>query len=131
MRFSFGLTMIDPQYNNAGLCDFSRIIYIYSFDGNKPIPAVAYLDEDIGALETPEHIWDATFQVVVKGNWWGTKYAILAMRQNPTDEGKGLKVGGSIINTASMVAMMGSAIPQLACEFGFGFSFVSFSPEVD
>jgi hypothetical protein len=46
---------------------------------------------------------------------WGCKYAILAMRQNPTDEAKGLHVGGSIINTSSIVAIIGSAAPQLAC----------------
>jgi len=36
------------------------------------------------------------------------------MRNNPTDESKGLHVGGSIINTASFVALMGAATPQLA-----------------
>lgn len=39
-----------------------------------------------------------------------TQYAIEAMRKNPG----GSK--GSIINTASFVALMGAATPQLACE---------------
>ena len=56
-------------------------------------------------------------QINVKGVWWGCKYAILAMRQNPTDETRGFHVGGSIINTASIVAVVGSATPQLACLF--------------
>ena len=56
-------------------------------------------------------------QVNVKGVWWGCKYAILAMRQNPTDKTKGLHIGGSIINTTSIVAVIGSATPQLACLF--------------
>lgn len=54
--------------------------------------------------------------VNLKGVWWGCKYAILAMRKNPVDESKGLHTGGSIINTASFVAIMGAATPQLACE---------------
>ena len=72
--------------------------------------------EDDHALNTEERIWDLTMQINVKGVWWGCKYAIIAMRKNPTDESKGLHVGGSIINTASFVALMGAATPQLACE---------------
>ena len=70
---------------------------------------------DDNALNTEERIWDLTMQINVKGVWWGCKYAILAMRENPTDVSKGLHVGGSIINTASFVASMGAAAPQLAC----------------
>ncbi|KIY73770.1 NAD(P)-binding protein [Cylindrobasidium torrendii FP15055 ss-10] len=70
--------------------------------------------DDDNALNTPEKIWDLTMQINVKGVWWGCKYAILAMRNNPTDESKGLHTGGSIINTASFVAVMGAATPQLA-----------------
>ncbi|KAH9077387.1 hypothetical protein EDB83DRAFT_2515037 [Lactarius deliciosus] len=40
--------------------------------------------------------------------------AILAMRENPNDETRGLHTGGSIINTASFVASVGAATPQLA-----------------
>lgn len=72
--------------------------------------------EDDNALNTEERIWDLTMQINLKGVWWGCKYAILAMRQNPTDESKGLYTGGSIINTASFVALMGAATPQLACK---------------
>ncbi|CCO31661.1 putative oxidoreductase yxbG [Rhizoctonia solani AG-1 IB] len=36
------------------------------------------------------------------------------MRKNPTDESKKLHTGGSIINTASFVSLMGAATPQLA-----------------
>ncbi|KAL1758698.1 hypothetical protein FB107DRAFT_258241 [Schizophyllum commune] len=70
--------------------------------------------EDDNALNTEERIWDLTMDINLKGVWWGCKYAILAMRQNPTDAAKGLTVGGSIINTASFVALMGAATPQLA-----------------
>ena len=69
---------------------------------------------DDNALNTEEKIWDLTQQINVKGVWWGCKHAILAMRNNPTDESKGLHTGGSIINTASFVAVMGAATPQIA-----------------
>ncbi|CDO74547.1 hypothetical protein BN946_scf184632.g4 [Trametes cinnabarina] len=71
--------------------------------------------EDDNALNTEERIWDLTMQINVKGVWWGCKYAILAMRKNPDDPARGLHTGGSIINTASFVALMGAATPQLAC----------------
>lgn len=72
---------------------------------------------DDTALNTEERIWDLTMQINVKGVWWGCKYAILAMRNNPTDAARGLHTGGSIINTASFVALMGAATPQLACAY--------------
>lgn len=65
--------------------------------------------EDDNALNTEERIWDLTHNINVKGVWWGCKYAIKSMKEH----GK----GGSIINTASMVAKVGSAAPQLACTF--------------
>ncbi|KAM0788885.1 hypothetical protein ACM66B_002969 [Microbotryomycetes sp. NB124-2] len=64
--------------------------------------------EDDNALNTEERIWDLTMNINLKGVWWGCKYAIEAMRKNPG----GSK--GSIINTASFVAIMGAATPQLA-----------------
>lgn len=36
--------------------------------------------------------------------------------QNKADPEKGLARGGSIINVASFVAILGAATPQLACE---------------
>lgn len=72
--------------------------------------------DDDNALNTEERIWDLTMQINLKGVWWGCKYAVLAMRENPVDESKGLHAGGSIINTASFVAIMGAATPQLACK---------------
>jgi NAD(P)-dependent dehydrogenase (short-subunit alcohol dehydrogenase family) len=81
--------------------------------------------DDDNALNTEERIWDLTMNINLKGVWWGCKYAILAMRNNPADETKGLRTGGSIINTASFVALMGAATPQLAytaskvCRFSY------------
>lgn len=70
---------------------------------------------DDNALNTEEKIWDLTMQINVKGVWWGCKYGILAMRENKADPEKGLAPGGSIINTASFVAIVGAATPQIAC----------------
>lgn len=69
---------------------------------------------DDNALNTDEKIWDLTQAINVKGVWYGCKHAILAMRNNATDEAKKLHVGGSIINTASFVALRGAATPQIA-----------------
>lgn len=60
---------------------------------------------DDNAETTDEKVWDLTFQINVKGVWWGCKYAIPAMRRAG---------GGSIINTASFVGIVGAATPQLA-----------------
>jgi NAD(P)-dependent dehydrogenase (short-subunit alcohol dehydrogenase family) len=70
---------------------------------------------DSTALDTEEGIWDLTMQINLKGVWWGCKHAIVAMHNNPADPSKGLNKGGSIINTASFVALRGAATPQLAC----------------
>ncbi|KAI9574495.1 hypothetical protein HD554DRAFT_2201506 [Boletus coccyginus] len=75
--------------------------------------AVEVAVKEFGRLDIMR-IWDLTMSINAKGVWWGCKYAILAMRQNPVDESKGLRAGGSIINTASFVAIMGAATPQLA-----------------
>ena len=63
--------------------------------------------QDADAIETPEKIWDITHNINVKGVWFGCKYAVLSMRKHG-------KKKGSIINTASVVALVGSATPQLA-----------------
>ena len=63
------------------------------------------LPADGDAEETDESVWDQTFAINVKGVWLGCKYGIPAMR----DTG-----GGSIINTASFVAVVGAATAQLA-----------------
>lgn len=62
---------------------------------------------DDDAVNTPEEIWDLTQNINVKGVWFGCKHAVLALRKHN-------KTKGSIINTASVVALVGSATPQLA-----------------
>lgn len=61
--------------------------------------------EDADAVETDESIWDLTMNVNLKGVFLGCKYGIPAMRRSG---------GGSIINVASFVALVGAATPQLA-----------------
>jgi len=62
-------------------------------------------NDDDNAMTTTEAVWDLTMNVNVKGVLFGCKYGIPAMRRAG---------GGSIINTASFVAKMGAATPQLA-----------------
>lgn len=61
--------------------------------------------EDEDAVNTEEHIWDLTMAINLKGVWLGCKYGIPALRRAG---------GGSIINTASFVALLGAATPQIA-----------------
>ena len=63
------------------------------------------LASDDDAVSTDEATWDQTMDVNAKGVFLGCKYGIPALRRAG---------GGSIINTASFVALMGAATPQLA-----------------
>jgi NAD(P)-dependent dehydrogenase (short-subunit alcohol dehydrogenase family) len=60
---------------------------------------------DDDAVNTEEDIWDLTLAINLKGVFLGCKHGIPALRRAG---------GGSIINTASFVALMGAATPQLA-----------------
>ncbi len=60
---------------------------------------------DGDAQTTDADIWDLTMDVNAKGVFNGCKYGIPALRRAG---------GGSIINTASFVAVMGAATPQIA-----------------
>ena len=60
---------------------------------------------DDDAINTELAVWDLTFDVNVKGVFLGCKYGIPALRRGG---------GGSIINTAWFVALVGAATPQLA-----------------
>ncbi|GME48271.1 hypothetical protein FDECE_15961 [Neofusicoccum parvum] len=76
---------VDVMFNNAGI--------MHPADGD--------------AEECPDAIWDLTMGINVKGVWYGCKHAVRSLRKHG-------KKSGSIINTASMVALVGSATPQLA-----------------
>ncbi|KAF2098287.1 NAD(P)-binding protein [Rhizodiscina lignyota] len=76
---------VDVMFNNAGIMH----------------------NDDSDAVETPERIWDLTMAINVKGVWFGSKHAVQSLRKHG-------KKKGSIINVASVVALVGSATPQLA-----------------
>ncbi|KAF2655507.1 NAD(P)-binding protein [Lophiostoma macrostomum CBS 122681] len=76
---------VDVMFNNAGIMH----------------------GDDADAIDTPEKIWDLTHAINVKGVWFGSKYAVISMRKHG-------KKKTSIINTASVVALVGAATPQLA-----------------
>jgi NAD(P)-dependent dehydrogenase (short-subunit alcohol dehydrogenase family) len=63
------------------------------------------LNGDDDAVNTSEEIWEKTLAVNLKGVFLGCKFGIPALRRAG---------GGSIINTASFVALLGAATPQLA-----------------
>ena len=61
--------------------------------------------DDDNAMTTEEAVWDLTMNINAKGVFLGCKYGIPALRRAG---------GGSIINTASFVAILGAATPQVA-----------------
>jgi NAD(P)-dependent dehydrogenase (short-subunit alcohol dehydrogenase family) len=63
------------------------------------------LSADDDAVHTDEDVWEQTMAINARGVFLGCKYGIPALRRAG---------GGSIINTASFVALMGAATPQLA-----------------
>jgi NAD(P)-dependent dehydrogenase (short-subunit alcohol dehydrogenase family) len=93
---------LDVIFNNAGIMhgddagESRRVLLIDLHKANNS-----------DAIDTPEKIWDLTHNINVKGVWYGSKHAVLALRRHK-------KKVGSIINTASVVALVGSATPQLA-----------------
>jgi NAD(P)-dependent dehydrogenase (short-subunit alcohol dehydrogenase family) len=60
---------------------------------------------DNSVTDTPEDIWDRVIDINLKGVFLGCCYGIPAMLESG---------GGSIINVASFVALMGAATPQIA-----------------
>jgi len=60
---------------------------------------------DDDAVSTEESVWDLTLDVNAKGVFLGCKFGIPALKRAG---------GGSIINTASFVASLGAATPQIA-----------------
>lgn len=65
---------------------------------------ISHID-DGNATQTEEQVWDLTMAVNLKGVFLGCKYGIPALQRAG---------GGSVINTASFVALLGAATPQIA-----------------
>lgn len=78
--------------------EFGRLNVLFNNAG-----IMHHSDDD--AVTTEEAIWDLTMNVNAKGVFLGCKYGIPALRRAG---------GGSIINTASFVALLGAATPQIA-----------------
>lgn len=78
--------------------EFGKLTVLFNNAG------ISHADDD-DAIATTEDVWDLTFAINVKGVFLGCKYGIPALRRAG---------GGSIINTASFVAILGAATPQLA-----------------
>ena len=62
-------------------------------------------DEDASPVDTDEALWDRVMAVNLKGVFLGCKHGIPALLRAG---------GGSIVNTASFVAVMGAATSQIA-----------------
>jgi len=62
-------------------------------------------NDDQSVTNTSEEIWDLVININLKGVFLGCKYEVPALLRAG---------GGSIINTASFVAVMGAAVPQIA-----------------
>ena len=77
---------------------FGALHVLYNNAGIFPV-------DDGGATETPESTWERVMDVNLKGVWLGCKFGIPAMLESG---------GGSIINVASFVAIMGAATAQIA-----------------
>jgi NAD(P)-dependent dehydrogenase (short-subunit alcohol dehydrogenase family) len=67
--------------------------------------AGVFPDRDGSPVDTPEDVWNQVIDINLKGVFLGCKFGIPAM----LDSG-----GGSIINTASFVAVVGAATSQIA-----------------
>jgi len=63
--------------------------------------------QDDDAVNTTAAVWDLTQNTNTKGVWFGSKHAVLSFRRNK-------KKNTSVINTASIVALVGTATPHLA-----------------
>ena len=78
--------------------EFGRLNVLFNNAG------IMHADDD-DAVTTSEAVWNVTMDVNARSVFLGCKYGIPALRRAG---------GGSIINTASFVAIMGAATPQIA-----------------
>ena len=88
---SDAMAMVDHAVSTYG-----RLDCLYNNAGVMP-------EADHSVTDTPVDVWDQVMAVNVRGVFLGCKYAIPAM------EAAG---GGSIINIASFVALVGCSVPQ-------------------
>jgi NAD(P)-dependent dehydrogenase (short-subunit alcohol dehydrogenase family) len=94
------VTVAAQVKNTIDLCEqtWGRVDVVFNNAGIFP-------GDDGSVLETSEETWAQVMDVNLKGVFLGCRYAVAAMLRCG---------GGSIINTASFVALMGSATSQSA-----------------
>lgn len=82
----------------AAMDNFGRLDILFNNAG------IMHSDDD-DAENTKESVFDMTYAINVKGVFFGCKFGIPAIKKSG---------GGVIINTASFVAKLGAATPQIA-----------------
>jgi NAD(P)-dependent dehydrogenase (short-subunit alcohol dehydrogenase family) len=80
----------------AAVREFGRLDVLYNNAGIMP-------EADRSVIDTDEAVWDQVFAVNVKGIYLACKYAVPRMLEQR---------GGSIVNIASFVALLGCTVPQ-------------------
>ncbi len=80
----------------AAVSTYGRLDCLYNNAGVMP-------EADHSVTDTAVEVWDQVMAVNVRGPFLGCKYAIPAMEESG---------GGSIINIASFVALVGCSVPQ-------------------
>jgi len=106
---SAGAEAVAVQADVARAADVARIFG----EGERAFGAVHVVFNNAGIFpaddgtpeETSEQVWDHVMQVNLKSVFLGCKYGVPALRRAG---------GGSIVNTASFVALMGAAAAQVA-----------------
>jgi NAD(P)-dependent dehydrogenase (short-subunit alcohol dehydrogenase family) len=83
---------------DATLAAYGALHVLYNNAGILP-------PDDAGAVDTPETTWDRVLEVNLKGVFLCCRFGLPAMLASG---------GGSIVNVSSVVALVGSATPQVA-----------------
>jgi NAD(P)-dependent dehydrogenase (short-subunit alcohol dehydrogenase family) len=81
---------------HAGTSHFGKINVLYNNAGIFP-------DDDTSVVETSEEVWERTINVNLKGVYLCCKHGVPALLEAG---------GGSIVNIASFVAIVGCTVPQ-------------------
>ena len=100
-------TFIRADVSKAADCDAMVRHAVSTYGGLHVLynNAGVFPGDDGGVLETPESTWERVMEINLKGVWLGCRAGIPAMVESG---------GGSIINVASFVALMGAATAQIA-----------------
>ncbi len=100
-------TFVRSDVSNAADCDAMVQCALDTYGGLHVLynNAGVFPADDGGVLETPEATWERVMEINLKGVWLGCRAGIPAMLRSG---------GGSIVNVASFVALMGAATAQIA-----------------